>query len=105
MSPYIYVAKIEAGTLIWNSSFLTLANSGYGQAIHPGNPPLQLKTGDFFQVNNYAQLLHGKLSWSLGYTILNKTNPDVLVQRSKSPILFPTLDWELSLNLTGMFFK
>jgi len=69
--------------------------------VESGPAPLQLSTGDFLFIYNSAR--HGypsvkpawDLQYNIGFTILNKTDPTVVVQRSDEPIMSPVYDWEI----------
>jgi predicted GH43/DUF377 family glycosyl hydrolase len=94
-SKYVYGGTAPLQDLsVWKYPNGSVFESVYpfdNDKLQTGNPPLQLKTGDFFHVYNGCD----GPTWSLGYVILDKINPFSVIQRSNISILSPMLDWEI----------
>uniref|UniRef100_A0A914XVN2 Protein kinase domain-containing protein n=1 Tax=Panagrolaimus superbus TaxID=310955 RepID=A0A914XVN2_9BILA len=64
----------------------------------PGASPIQLKSGDYLFLYNGENK-----SISLGYLILNESDPTQVLQRSDKPIMEPEFSWEMnSINSNGL---
>ena len=63
--------------------------------VESGPPPIRLSDGNFFFVYNSARRMeNGQIQYNAGYLVLDKDNPQTILQRSDIPILSPDLDWE-----------
>uniref|UniRef100_A0A914V1M9 Uncharacterized protein n=1 Tax=Plectus sambesii TaxID=2011161 RepID=A0A914V1M9_9BILA len=89
----------------WNDTgnfLLKIRNDSFdSNLVESGPSPIQLSTGDFIFIYNsarkgYPSVKPGwNLQYNVGFAILGATDPTTIVQRSDSPILSPTTDWEI----------
>lgn len=60
--------------------------------IEAGSPPERLDDGNYLMTYNIAD---SKLWWGIGYLILDKNDPTIILQRG-SHLVWPTLPWEFA---------
>lgn len=85
--------KSDIGTVMLS----TREGSWDSQLVESGPPPLLLSTGDYLFLYNSA--ISGwpnepATSYNVGYVILSKDDPTVVLQRSEQPILSPDFAYE-----------
>jgi predicted GH43/DUF377 family glycosyl hydrolase len=70
------------------------------QLVESGPAPFVLQDGNYFFIYNSAQEGHPcpkegyARQYNVGWVVLDKNDPEVILQRSEVPILTPQLDWE-----------
>lgn len=71
------------------------------QLVESGPPPMQLSTGDYIFFYNSASLgfpSDPEAAYHVGWVILDKENPKLIIDRSSEPLITPKFAWEIGVE-------